>query len=148
MTTGNRVKVFRFETVTGRGIYADGSSYISHDTYSKYSSRVRPCPYSDGMTFSSSIHYFGFASLDQLKKWFTVRDRKSFKFHGCELKVYEIETSKVVYGKRQVAFHKEKADLICSLDPVTFEEIRNEDKSTTQTFQTKRKEKSRKASVL
>lgn len=58
--------------------------------------------------FSKKNYIFGFKSLKQLKNWFNNRELKRLESKGC--KIYKIKIdgrSKVLLGKRQLAFKRE-----------------------------------------
>ena len=114
------MKVFRIEDSFECGPYCR-SNIIAHNVYAKRSVKIRPTPWNDGILSYSKEHYFGFQNLEDLKRWFTQKDRKSFRKNKYRICVYEAKEKNIIIGKKQVAFIKNKSKRKEILDPLTFE---------------------------
>lgn len=76
---------------------------------------THPCPHKEGMTGWRKMH-FGCQSLALLMEWFPcIEGRKAFS-HIMHLAVYDVDLEHVVFGEMQVAFRKEEATLLKTLD--------------------------------
>lgn len=117
------MKVFRIESKEFKGPYSGTTSYIKHNRWSKRSDRIRPGPSEDGIENLYNDDFFGFESLEQLTKWFTKQDRKSFSKNGMYLSVYNVSEKYVKKGTKQVAFKIDKATLQQTLDPFKLVEL-------------------------
>lgn len=106
--------VYRAENKRGEGIYNNSTSrplLIYHDN--------QPCPDQDGIEFGYE-HYFGFKNLEQYKAWVSTDNcRKNLKRSGYHITVYVVSSEHVLVGKTQVAFRKEKAKKVVTLDPIS-----------------------------
>lgn len=74
-----------------------------------------PAPYNDGIFEHTDDHYFGFANLNQLHKWF---DKKFFNMsckYGVIVEVWDVEPVDVLRGKTQVCFIKKEAKKLKSI---------------------------------
>lgn len=116
------MKVFRVETPDGMGVYRH-SVAICHSQCSDYSRRVRPGPTCDGINTLTNQHYFGFQDLKQLKSWFTLKDRKSFRKYELVVNEYTVRKKFVLIGNRQVAFLLDKAKKVRTYDPYSLEVV-------------------------
>tara|TARA_R110000868_G_scaffold25423_11_gene99250 strand:- start:3717 stop:4124 length:408 start_codon:yes stop_codon:yes gene_type:complete len=114
------MKVFRIEDSFECGPYCR-SHIITHNIYAIRSAKIRPAPWNDGILYYSDKHHFGFQNLEDLKRWFTQKDRKSFQQNKYRICVYEVKEKHVIVGNKQVAFIKNKSKRKEILDPLTFE---------------------------
>ena len=106
--------ITRIETLFGKGPYQNDKTMI--DLYSELPFGVQPNPFDDGANwFPSPNQYFGFASHDQLLKWFNP------SYFACEEQLkhmaskdmyvveYDVEDKYVVCLNSQVMFDRSKA---------------------------------------
>ena len=115
-----KMKVFRIEDIFECGPYCR-NHIIRHNVHGIRSQKIRPAPWNDGISYYSKDHYFGFQNLEELKRWFTQKDRKSFRKNKYRICVYEVKEKHLIIGKKQVAFIKNKSKRKEILDPLTFE---------------------------
>ena len=67
-------------------------------------------PYEDlTAEFNVSIHRFGFDSLAKLMNWFTQDELRKLWLQGFSIVSYEIDSSRVVLGVKQLAFETQYA---------------------------------------
>lgn len=100
--------VYRVETSSGTGPYSGGDAAV-YEALSSLCWRTdtgHPEPWNDGIEGSwSGTHHCGFSSIEKLLAWF---DRGSTLGHlhraGFSCSVYEVPTSDVIEGCRQVVF--------------------------------------------
>lgn len=118
------MKVYRVEHVSGHGPYQ--SLQMSDDVFFVYEKHKReimdldgrhPMPYNDGIYYAGGLH-FGFRNRRQLKSWFFAPVRRVFGKVGFVVRLYDVPEDFVKIGEKQVAFNKDKAELIgeCPLD--------------------------------
>lgn len=106
------MKVFRIEDERGAGMYRSGKSVIFSDIC--WPDRSHPSPWED-IPFGYSMraydrpdivhHRFGFASLEQLRRWI-YKDEWLVELHhaGYRLSIYEVDPYNVIIGESQCAF--------------------------------------------
>jgi hypothetical protein len=71
-----------------------------------------PRPDDDGILNVRKTDHFAFSSLDQLHAWF---DRDMFIAsckQGALLEIWEVDERHVKKGRKQVCFHRKKAELV------------------------------------
>jgi hypothetical protein len=77
-----------------------------------------------GLSFDAiddEFYFFGFLTIEQYKAWvYNPVWRKKLSQYGVMLSVYEIDTKKLKKSPHQVAFRRQDATLIESLDPFHF----------------------------
>jgi len=118
-----KIKVYRLETDTQRGVY-DSCLWDEATVESPIGSTRHPAPEQDKLlsglfsSIHSSLWFFGFASLKQYKDWCY---KKSWRkgFHQCELRlnVYLVDEEHFTRGEKQVMFRIKKAQLIKTMRP-------------------------------
>lgn len=109
--------IFRIENTEGRGPYYNEQSIITHNMYSLHSSKVRPGPRGD-IRLKPHVtpeQYYGFESLQDLRKWFTLKDIRNFKKHDYHLKIFSVNKRECHKGNKQVMFKRHKAKIMASL---------------------------------
>jgi hypothetical protein len=82
-----------------------------------------PTPYEDipgwrDVTGRERFH-FGFASLEQLRAWFSEHERSTLRRLGFGVAVYNVEPEHALTGMRQVAFDRSKAARSGALQSLT-----------------------------
>lgn len=125
------MKVYRFETAEGGGVYR-GSSYIIWSVVDEDSAR-HPYPFSDDRLFNArkaaqpanyydldhegqqewqmtflAPRFFGFESIEHARNWFYEDDWLiHFHKHGIRLAIYEVDDDKVILGDTQCIFMRD-----------------------------------------
>jgi hypothetical protein len=112
------ILIYRVEDADGQGIYCCCHVAL-HDCQDD---THHPAPWKDGIRKIDGKH-FAFASLDQLKAWFSPEVRLRFASGDVYVSVYEIFKSHCKFGYRQLCFDKSKAKLVQRLDPNFFSPI-------------------------
>ncbi len=111
--------VLRFENKDGKGYFRSGDDYKISNLlgrkdydYHPHDPHRMPSPSSEKMDYGRE-HFFGFENWDQMNKSFRSKVRKLINKHcSSKLTVYKIHKNKVIKTKSQVAFIREKAELV------------------------------------
>jgi hypothetical protein len=108
--------IYRIQDADGFGPYQ--SSKVIRDIYDHHNeiaydpdSRT-PSPYCEGLGPVEEFHRFGFASLEQLDRWFTAEEQAALFREGFELVVLEVPDYAVRVGQHQCKFIRED---LCTL---------------------------------
>jgi len=113
----NVVIVWRFQTKDGRGVYRAGAA-VSIDGGDRHPSPSNPLerntPLERGLTRD---HYFGFRDRAQVLRWFNTKERVILAENGIEVSRFKVNKSHVLYGNYQLAFLRDKAELIDIVRP-------------------------------
>lgn len=116
------VKVWRFETPSGRGMY-------DVNAFGLATSR-QPDPYDDehlmedavrvfGERYVRGEHHFGFRSIKQMKQWVHRKKwREKLEEDGLVLSQYEVPREQVAIGRTQVYFDRSYAKKVAELSPL------------------------------
>lgn len=116
------VKVWRFETPSGRGMY-------DVNAFGLATSR-QPNPHEDEPLMEDAMrvfgdcwirgeHHFGFRSIKQMKQWVHQRSwRERLEAHGLVLAQYEVPRDQVAIGRTQVYFDRSYATKVAELSPL------------------------------
>lgn len=129
------IRFFRLEGENGLGIYhsvcdndlspwdnvtGDGDNMLQQDS-------IHVIPSEDcqlGLSFDAiddESYFFGFLDIDQYKAWvYNPVWRQKLGDYGLNLCVYEIDSRKLKKSEHQVAFRREDAILIKTLNPFHF----------------------------
>lgn len=117
--------VWRLEVKgTGDGVYWSGAALDVFGDIS--SSRRHPMPHMDGLAKwrkeagAASEWRFGFASLDQYRKWFNKQERAKLAAYEdglLTLREFEVPAEDVRAGHSQVVFLRRKARVISEQAP-------------------------------
>lgn len=103
-TAGKRmVVVYRIEDASGRG------PYYHYNGYTFWHTRNRPEQIEDDLFYWISRKrsmVCGFASKQQLDKWFNPDELKRLRRHGFTVRTFMIPACDIFYGKFQIAFWK------------------------------------------
>lgn len=112
------ILIFRVENLYKNGPYSQGPGPIEwsdtkHPTPGQVKEKV-------AKVFGwDELHkfYYGFRSLDELKNWFDLNDRRRLDYHhGFFVSVYEIPKRYCFFGNKQAMFLKSKAKFKYDLD--------------------------------
>lgn len=103
--------VYRVEDASGGGPYWCGSAR----GMDLYCTTRHPPPCEDGLLEIRVTEIFGFASREDLLRWFGPEARASLRTEGYQLAMYEAH--EVRRGRRQVVFNRETATR-CSVEPL------------------------------
>lgn len=104
--------VYRYENAMRIGPYAGSGLFSNHNSdWGRW-----PPPSEDGITPISFDHelHCGFTSIEQLKAWFDLKDRKILKDQGYKL--VSLEVDEVNVGKHQCVFKRKDAKIIEELE--------------------------------
>jgi hypothetical protein len=116
------VKVWRFETRGGRGMY-------DVNAFGLATSR-QPNPHDDtplmddaqrifGSRYIQNEHHFGFRSIKQMKQWVHRKCwREKLATEGLVLAQYEVPREKIAIGRTQVFFDRTCAKKVAELCPL------------------------------
>ena len=118
MVKPKTVEVWRLETDSGVGVYAAGGAPCfrpDHPHPSLLSSEEEDLQ--KQFIGGQSDFYFGFKDLEQLKSWFLPSDLDRAHALGIKARRFRVEKRKVLFGRYQVAFDKQGAELIETLRP-------------------------------
>lgn len=129
------ITFFRLEGRDGLGVYhsvcdndlspwdnvtGDDDNMLQQDSIHVIPSEDRQL----GLSFDAiddESYFFGFLDIDQYKAWFyNPKWRKSLSQYGIMLSVYEIDARHLKKSQHQVAFRRQDARLVKSLDPFHF----------------------------
>lgn len=120
-TEDGNVLIYRIQDKDNNGLYGKYSHELIN--YSNY--KNHPLPTHDASTsfvkkFRSSHNanwYFGFGTLDSLKKWLCEEDRKLCSEHDHFIHVYKVDEANSNVGISQATFVHHKAELVAVIDP-------------------------------
>lgn len=111
-----KVKVYRVETPSGYGPYHCPERLAYHKSAAPLTDWIsHPAPEFDNIAEWNEEHRFGFISIEQLKDWFHSKARKYLQVNNCKVVVYEVDTTKILIGGRQVAFIYDGATVVDEL---------------------------------
>lgn len=79
-----------------------------------YAVGTHPTPKEDGIPYIRPNEHCAFGSPAQMRRWFTVANRKALHSVGYQLAVYAVPDLFVRRGRKQVVFNKEAAKRIAS----------------------------------
>lgn len=124
------MKVYRFETSCGEGMYSAG---LVHEIQDKteiclYSPPACPAPWREGefesivdrfkLKHGDSEVVFGFQSKAALRRWMqTPKAIRAAAEVGLKLSVYEVDKEHVATSETQCIFPRSKAELLEALEP-------------------------------
>lgn len=110
--------VYRVQNSRGIGPYhsfgnseALGERLEIHRTYTG-ADDPWPSPWEDGVLTSRTgfdAYFFGFASMRDLRAWFSLRERKLLEDAGFHITVFRVPRKYVIVGGKQVAFQRDKS---------------------------------------
>ena len=117
-STKTVVTVYRVEDSDGYGYKRSLDSNIGSVTcieWRGYEER-RPLPKNDGIDIEGlgEDWFFGFDSIESLKKWFFLNERNAGSTFGGKILVIEVDPEFVIYGGRQLVFHQDYAKTIAT----------------------------------
>lgn len=101
--------VYRFENEKGGGPYKHPTPILD-----KGSSAYHPGPHEWGEPWCDChevpTHVFGFSDTNQIRLWFSKKERAVMYHYGYHLSVYD--ATEILEGRSQVSFHKKSAMLM------------------------------------
>lgn len=135
------MNVFRIEHADdGRGPWATGAVYDYNDAHrcrDYHSAGNQPGPHCRG-EYGTPLHklfnyseeyrafFFGFKSRAQLQRWLKSKaGRRAMRDKGMILRVYQIDRKNVAKGNWQIAFRRDCAVPVNTLDLATLKPIGN-----------------------
>ena len=90
----------------GRGPYVRGFGVVDSSGTNPHT----PSPSCDGISYKTLtiIHYFGFASIKQMKEWFDPKDRVNLDTAGFILSKWKLDDcdDNIIHGGKQVCFKR------------------------------------------
>jgi len=108
------MKLYRVEMPDGRGPY--NSDAPSHD-YDEEAETHKPVLSIEGLGYDDIFRYaadrpkrFAFRTIDQLRRWFSLKECKSLKRLGYVIGTYDVDKNDIVVSTPcQIVFFKDKA---------------------------------------
>lgn len=112
------MKVYRVETVWGKGPYTGPVSHYEWATDSRHQSVYsHPNIQNDGIEMDhrySKDYHCGFSSIKKMKQWFTKKEMTLLYSLGFKISMYNVSKQDIIEGrsKKQLMFNKKKAAYI------------------------------------
>lgn len=94
---------------TGQGPFSSGGAIVHSCPHTGHSPGLMPMPNNDGIEHVDDDDYFGFTSLDDLRRVFGPYQCSQGAVDGFAYVVYEVEPSKVKVGRSQCCFKRADA---------------------------------------
>lgn len=113
------MRVLRVEDNEAVGPYT--SYWYSDWSDRDHCSPLHPAPHRDGISssvVSSGVYYCGFLDEAHLEDWFNKNERARLHDLGFHLAIYEVDSSEVFIGRKQLMFRKEAAQKVRRKDLV------------------------------
>lgn len=112
--------IYRVEDVNGIGAYNCGALRAMKqrhiETYETHPNPMHDTKLYDEEVRHEARYFYGFDSMNKLKKWFNLQDRRDMSEIGLTIVLYKVATKYVITSKYQTVFYRDEAEFLTHME--------------------------------